>query len=115
LLNNRRGITALELFIAIAFIAVCAAVILPQIARSARTAAEKAHYDERKRIDGQLEVFRFKNSLYPSVMSNDAWTTRETNWDAYFPLGVPVTCNKGVLWEINRKGRLSKGQHPKHE
>jgi len=127
--TNKKGFTLMEMLIVVTIIGILAAIVLPRFITSSGTAKKSAHKAERMTINSQLELFYFVFNTYPnngastSQMTNDMWGSTDadgngmTDYQEYFPEGVPVTCNQSAAWTISM-GRITggdSGTHAGHE
>lgn len=106
----------MEMLIVVTIIGILAAIVIPRIVSSSGTAKKAAHTQERLTINAQIEEFFFLYNQYPSAMTTEGWLAPDGSRNAasFFPDGVPVTCNQGVIWTISN-GRLEREGHSNHE
>lgn len=107
------GFTLMEILIVVAIIGILSAIVLPRFLTSSATAKKAAHKAVRTSINSQIEQYYFNNGAYPAAMTNESWGAG-TTYQNYFPDGVPVSCNQGVVWTI-LNGRIDSSAHTNHE
>jgi prepilin-type N-terminal cleavage/methylation domain-containing protein len=112
--RSSSGFTLMEMLIVVTIIGILASIILPRFIAGSKSADKSAHRAERQTINAQLELYFFQNSEYPVSTGNlSAWDDAH-QVKAYFPDGVPVTCNQGVEWVVTN-GKVSLSGHDGHE
>ncbi|MFA5239402.1 MAG: prepilin-type N-terminal cleavage/methylation domain-containing protein [Phycisphaerae bacterium] len=103
LLNNRKGLTLIELLIVVIILGALAAIAIPRISTSSATAKEKACLTNIATMNTQLELYYADNESYPAL----ADLVADAN---YFPDGEP-NCPSGGTYTLTGDSRVSCSTH----
>ncbi len=83
-MKKRKGVTLIELLVAVLILAAICAIAIPGISRSARAAKAAGCESNVLKLEDAMEKFKQENGSYPENLKIITWDT------TYFPDGPPV-------------------------
>lgn len=104
-----KGFTLLEVLFVVIVIAILAAIVIPRLLLTQRTAKENACDANIAEINKQVELYYFNTGSWPSIYLNEM--VPPTSYD-YFPNGLPVCPVEGGIYNINGAGRVIQRDTP---
>ena len=83
---NRRAFTLIEILIVVVILGILAAIVIPQFTEASDDAAISSTKSTLQTVRAQLELFKFKNGLYPlgngtPAMPTALWDSAASDYD----------------------------------
>ncbi len=103
-LNNRKGVTLVELLVVLLILAALSAIAIPRVTQSAENARQNACDTNIDMINSAIEMYNADNGAYP-VNITDVIGTSGTS-SSYFP-GGPPKCPFGGTYVMGADHRVS--------
>lgn len=92
----RRGVSLLEIVVAVVVVGVATAIVLPRVNASRESARQRAHEEFKLRINEAVEEFYINENRWPANDLSDIGA--DSN---YFPAGVPFNPVTGRQYILN--------------
>ena len=92
-------LSRIEILVLLSLIGLILAFVLPRLASSVTDAKKEAQKTQRDAINSQLDLYKFNNNGKSPVSDGpiSKWTT---DYQDYFPQGVPTRDVYGKEWQI---------------
>jgi len=91
---RRFGFSLLELLAVVTILGIIAAVVVPRITASSRTARENACFTNKAEINEAVERYYLTTGSLPSSL-------KDLDTNEYFPSGIPVCPVSGHAYTLN--------------
>jgi type II secretion system protein G len=94
-MQNRKGLTLIELLIVVIILGALAAIAIPRISTSSRTAKQNACDTNVDTLNTAIEMYKIDNGSYPSALTD---VTSDPN---YFSSGDIPACPYATTYEYS--------------
>lgn len=103
-MRNKKGLTLIELLIVVIILGALAAIAIPRISTSSRTAKQNACNTNVDTLNTAIEMYKIDNGSYPSQLTD---VTGDPN---YFDSGDVPTCPYGDAY-VYSSNRVTSHDH----